>query len=231
MEETELQNELASIRSIMERSSKFISLSGLSGILAGVYALIGAGLGYELIHDANSKFEDLVSRIRMAEPVVTTTPSFNRYDLDYSSLIWKLFAIAAVVLLASVVTAILLSSRQAKRKNQPMWGAASKSLLFNMMVPLITGGCLIAVLVFFKLNDFFHPYYGLVAPASLIFYGLALVSASNFTFGEVKYLGICEIFLGLYAACLPGHGLLFWALGFGVLHIVYGARIYFKYDK
>ncbi|MBS1530903.1 MAG: hypothetical protein JSU01_11380 [Bacteroidetes bacterium] len=231
MEETELQNELASIRSIMERSSKFISLSGLSGILAGVYALVGAGAAYKIIEDAHSKLEEAILRVRAQEPLVTTTPSFNSYVTDYSSLNWKLFAIAVIVLIASITTAILLSIRQAKRKNQPMWGSASRSLVFHTMVPLMAGGCLIAVLVFFKLNHFYHPYYGLVAPASLIFYGLALVSASNFTFGEVKYLGICEIILGLIAACLPGHGLLFWALGFGLLHIIYGARIYFKYDK
>ncbi len=230
MEEKELQDELASIRSLMERSSKFISLSGLSGILAGVYALVGAGLGYKFINDAFSDTNFYLNgkRIQLDS---SPFPFFNRYMIDTSSLIWKLFAIALVVLLASVVTAILLSRRQAKRKNQPMWGTASRSLLFHMGVPLITGGCLIAVLIFFKTGSAFHPYYGLVAPVSLIFYGLALLSASNFTFTDVKYLGLFEIVVGLTAACFPGHGLLFWAFGFGVLHIIYGGMMYFKYDK
>jgi hypothetical protein len=126
--------------------------------------------------------------------------------------------------LASIITAVLLSNRQAKRKGQPMWGAVSRQLMFHMAVPLLAGGVLIVILLL-------HQHYGIVSAASLIFYGLALFGASNFTFADVKYLGICEIILGLIAACLPGHGLLFWALGFGVLHIVYGARIYFKYDK
>jgi len=227
MEETELQNELASIRSIMERSSKFISLSGLSGILAGIYALIGAGVGYKLIDDY---WGNAYLYLNGVKTYVTSFPSFNRYMIS-DSLVWKLFATAAIVLLASIITALILSNRQAKKKNQPMWGSVSRLLMFHMAVPLLAGGALIIILVFFKIGNLPHTYYGLVAPISLIFYGISLVSASNFTFGEVKYLGICEIILGLIAACLPGHGLLFWALGFGVLHIVYGARIYFKYDK
>jgi len=227
MEETELQNELASIRSIMERSSKFISLSGLSGILAGVYALIGAGAAYKIIGDY---WGNAYLYLNGAKTYVTSFPSFNRYMIG-DSLVWKLFAIAVVVLFASVTTALILSNRQAKKKNQPMWGSVSRLLMFHMAVPLLAGGALIIILVFFKIGNIPHTYYGLVAPISLIFYGISLVSASNFTFGEVKYLGICEIILGLIAACLPGHGLLFWALGFGVLHIVYGARIYLKYDR
>ena len=222
MEETELQNELASIRSIMERSSKFISLSGLSGILAGIYALIGAGVAHLLIdNDPN-----YILMRKMGEEASRTRDVGLLYynEGDYMPLIVKLLFVAVVVLLASILTAIALSSRQAKRKGQQMWGSISRSLIYHMAVPLVAGGALIFILLL-------HQHYGIVSATSLIFYGLALFSAGNFTFGEVKYLGICEIILGLIAACLPGHGLLFWALGFGVLHIVYGARIYLKYDR
>jgi hypothetical protein len=223
MEEKELRDELTSIRSLMERSSKFISLSGLSGILAGVYALIGAGIAYKLIDDANPDRYVSVNGIRVPIPHYGGTPSFNRHIAD-PNLVWELIAIGVVVLLASVITAILLSSRQAKRKGQHIWGTLSQSLLFHVAVPLVTGGMLTLIFVF-------RGYYSVVSPACLIFYGLALVSASNFTFGEVKYLGLLEIALGLICACLPGYGLLFWAFGFGVLHIIYGGMMYFKYDK
>ncbi len=206
MEEKEIQNELASIRSLMERSSKFISLSGLSGILAGVYALIAAGLAYNIVYSGSSR---VYTRINLhTDPV----PLYN------------LIAIAAVTLLLSVVTGVILTTKKAKRKGQPVWGKISQSLLFHMATPLVTGG--IVILIFL-----FRGYYGIVGPTSLIFYGLSLVSASNFTFTMVKYLGICEIILGLIAACLPGYGLLFWAIGFGVLHIVYGSMMYLKYDR
>ncbi|MDO3625551.1 hypothetical protein [Mucilaginibacter sp. BT774] len=206
MEEKDIRNELASIRNIMERSSKFISLSGLSGILAGIYALIGAYLAYRLIYKGPIRIYDSLS--------VGTYPETITY----------LLIIAVAVLVASLITGFILSSRQAKRKGQAIWGKISQTLLFHMATPLVTGGLLILILLS-------RGYYGIVTPSTLIFYGLSLISASNFTFSDVKYLGILEIILGLIAACLPGYGLLFWAIGFGVLHIVYGSMMYLKYDK
>ena len=211
MEEKDLQNELASIRSIMERSSKFISLSGLSGILAGVYALIGAAIAYYLLYvDLHTINPDIHYRI---------------VGIPNSILNVSVFLILGfVVLLASIATGVILTARKAKRKGQPIWGNLSRALLFHMAVPLVAGG----ILTFIFLS---RGYYGVIAPVTLIFYGLSLVGASNFTFSDVKYLGILEIILGLIAACLPGYGLLFWAIGFGVLHIIYGSMMYLKYDK
>lgn len=210
MEEKEIHDELASIRNLMERSSKFISLSGLSGILAGLYALAGAAAAYFILYTGNSR--------------ITYHPRF--YSLDYflDSDVGHLVFIAGLVLAVSLVTGYVLTSRKAEKKGQSIWGTASRALLFNMAVPLISGGLLIFILLI-------RGHYGIVSPASLIFYGLALVAASNFTFIMVKYLGFCEIILGLVAACLPGYGLLFWAIGFGVLHIVYGSLMYLKYDR
>jgi len=217
VEEKEIQDELASIRGLMERSSKFISLSGLSGILAGVYALIGAWLARHILYNST--------------PELSTFPTDNNepvtglfYGGTYRMLEWQLIFIAFAVLLLSVLTGIILSYRKAKRKGQPIWGKASQSLLFYMATPLVTGGLLIIIFIL-------RGHYSVVAPASLIFYGLSLVGASNFTFTMVKYLGLLEIVLGLITACLPGYGLLFWAIGFGVLHIVYGSMMYFKYDR
>lgn len=207
MEEKEIQDELSSIRNLMERSSKFISLSGLSGILAGLYALAGAGYANYLLSSGIGR---------------------NVYQPGYRILAdlqtLALLLVAIVVLMASVITGVLLSLRKAKKTGQPIWGKTSRALVFHMSAPLVAGGLLILILLF-------RGYYGIVAPASLIFYGLALISASNFTFTDVKYLGLCEIALGLVAACMPGYGLLFWAIGFGVLHIIYGSVMYLKYDR
>ena len=204
MKEKEIEDELVSIRSMMERSSKFISLSGLSGVLAGVYALVGAALTFYIIYGGSCY-----------------SPMF--LGLETGSLI-SLIIVAAAVLIASLITGYILTSRKAKKKGQPIWGNTSRGLLFNMAVPLLSGGVLILILLI-------RGCYGIVSPASLIFYGLALIGASNFTFKDVRYLGLCEIILGLIAACLPGYGLLFWAIGFGVLHIIYGSMMYFKYDR
>jgi predicted lysophospholipase L1 biosynthesis ABC-type transport system permease subunit len=206
VEEKEIHDELASIRSLMERSSKFISLSGLSGVLAGVYALTGAALAYQIIYSGTLR--------------VYTTRNMHT---EQNSL-YELIAIAFMVLILSLVSGVVLTMNKAKKKHQQIWSKTSQALLFNMATPLVAGGILILILLF-------RSYYGIVSPASLIFYGLALVGAGNFTFTMVKYLGLCEIVLGLIAACLPGYGLLFWAVGFGVLHIVYGTMMFLKYDR
>jgi hypothetical protein len=209
VKEKELHDELTSIRNLMERSSKFISLSGLSGIMAGVYALIGAFVAYQIVYTRNGFF--------YTRDYVIANVDNNR------GVLYTLIVIALAVLVLSLATGAILTKRKAKRKGQQAWGKSSRNLLFHLAIPLITGGLLCIIFIT-------RGYLGIVAPATLIFYGLALVSASNYTFGDVKYLGMLEIALGLCAALLPGYGLLFWAVGFGVLHIIYGSIMYFKYD-
>ena len=210
MEEKDIHNELASIRSLMERSSKFISLSGLSGILAGVYALIGAAAAYFIIQNNPV---DIKSGIALFDAFSNTL-----------TILLSLIVIAGVVLIASITTAIVLSRRKAKKNRQSFWGVTSRALLFHTFIPLLTGGLLIFIF-FYRGNAEY------IVSLMLTFYGLALVSASNFTFTDVKYLGLLEIALGLIAACVPRYGLLFWAIGFGVLHIIYGSMMYLKYDR
>jgi hypothetical protein len=213
MKEEELHNELASIRNIMERSSKFISLSGLSGILAGAYALIGAVVAWFVIKDYPTAFEH-------------TPPGTVIFDVFFSliTVIEYLSIIAIVVLLASIITGVILSIRKAKQKGESIWNKTSRLLLLNVTVPLLTGGVVI-VLLFFK-GDLTYT-----VPVMLIFYGLALFNASNFTYSDIKYLGIIDIILGLATAFFPEYSLWAWSIGFGVLHIVYGSIMYLKYDR
>jgi hypothetical protein len=214
MKDQNIEDELTSIRSMMERSSKFISLSGLSGILAGIYAVIGAVLAYKILYSTNA-----------ITLFPYQGPTYTRASIFYAeSTLAELTFIAVFVLLASLVTGVVLSFRKAKRKGQQFWGNTSRALLFNMALPLLTGGIFMLIMI----N---RGYYGIVAPASLIFYGMALICGSHYTFTDVKYLGTCEILLGLAAAALPGYGLIFWTVGFGVLHIIYGSLMYFKYDR
>lgn len=206
MKEKEIYTELSSIRNLMERSAKFISLSGLSGIMAGIYALVGAALGYYLVYGPHGGLQ------------------YRNYYISEEEVLWKLFLIAIVVLILSLATGLVLTIRKAKKKNQNVWNPSSKKLLTSVSIPLITGGIFIIILLL-------RGYYGVIAPASLIFYGLSLVAGSNFTYTDVKWLGILEIILGLFATLLPGYGIVFWTIGFGVLHIVYGSIMHFKYDR
>jgi hypothetical protein len=202
----EYEQDLATIRHTMDRSVKFISLSGLSGILAGVYALVGALAAYSLVQFPRSPLQYRVESLQQEE------------------VLWKLLLIASLVLGASLATGAFLSYRKAKRHQEKLFTPASRNLFINLSIPLVTGGLFVLILLY-------TGHYGVAAPACLIFYGLGLLQASPNLFGEVRYLGYSEIALGLVAALLPGYGLLFWALGFGALHIVYGAIMYNKYDK
>ena len=195
MKDKEIYDQISSIRSLMERSTKFISLNGLSGIMAGAYALIGAGIAYDLIYISG-------------ETELTAPLTF----------------IALLVLVLSISTGIWLTIRKARRKGLSVWNQSSQLLLINGAIPLLTGGCFALILLY-------EQHYGIIAPCCLVFYGLALVSASQYTFGDVKWLGIFEVLLGLAALLLPGYGLLFWTLGFGLLHILYGTIMHFKYDR
>ena len=203
MQEKDIYSELSSIRNLMERSAKFISLSGLSGIMAGVYALIGALLGYKTVYLHNGGLR------------------YREYLVNDSTVLWKLSLIAIGVLILSILTGIWLTIRQARKKGENFWNPVSRRLLMNMSVPLVTGGLFILILLL-------RGDYGIIASACLIFYGLALVAASHYTFTDVKWLGLCEIILGLLAALFPGYGIVFWVIGFGLLHILYGSIMHFK---
>lgn len=202
----EYEKDIASIRTMMERSAKFISLSGLSGVLAGTYALIGSGIAYYLIQ----------------YPLPVT--AYRQASIQQPSVVLNLILIGVAVLAASLATGFLLSYQKARRNNTSVWNETSKRLIINLLIPLVTGGIFILILLY-------NNHYGVVAPACLIFYGLALLQACANLYEEVRYLGYSEIILGLISAAIPGYGLFFWAIGFGVLHIFYGALMYRKYDR
>jgi hypothetical protein len=205
MKESEIYAELNSIRHLMERSSKFISLSGLSGVMAGIYALVGALAAYHLLY---GNFENLGKTEIYPEPQVVT----------------RLFIIAVLVLLLSVLTGILLTIREARKKHEQFWNPVSKRLLLHLSIPLITGGVLILIMLF-------KGYFSFIASSCLIFYGLALIAASVYTYTDIRWLGLCQIALGLTAALFPAYGIVFWVVGFSFLHILYGLLMHFKYNR
>ncbi|MFT3795858.1 hypothetical protein [Flavobacterium sp.] len=201
MEEKNYLQDISDIKNMMNRSSQFISLSGLSGVLAGVYALIGACIGQRLLAANDYYYVTLESRT------------------------FKLMVLTAfVVLVLSVLTAVVLSHFKARKQGETTWNSTSKRMAVNFLIPLATGGI-------FSILLLRHEVYGLIAPVTLIFYGLACVNASKYTLRDVRYLGITVVILGLIATEFSGYALEFWALGFGVCHIIYGSIMYFKYDR
>lgn len=204
--------EIQHIRNMMERSSRFISLSGLSGIAAGVCALIGAWFANQVIsgHGGPSAFthgrgffEDL-----------------TLHDFINS----RLLLIATLTFVAALCASFVFTYLRSKDKNIPVWGSAAKRLLINVAIPMIAGGIYIVRQV--QLGN-----YGLVAPGCLIFYGLALINASKYTLNEIRYLGYLQVILGLINCWVIGYGLYFWAAGFGFLHIIYGVVMWYRYER
>jgi hypothetical protein len=200
------EKDIASIRTMMERSFKFISLSGLSGVLAGIYALLGAITAYSIVQYPLSPFQ------------------YRIESVNETNTLLKLLTIAIVVLVASISTGVWFSARKAKKANIKLWTSSSRHLFLNLAIPLVSGGLFILIMLYTN-------HYGIAAPACLLFYGIALIQASSNMYDEVRYLGYTEILLGLISALLPGYGLIFWAIGFGVMHIIYGTVMYFRYDK
>ena len=216
--------DLSEIRSLMEKSSRFLSLSGLSGVFAGIYALIGAFLAFDYVGTLKTtmyySFYGEISSHRDYLPNDNSSES----TIYYSDILLYFFLIAFGVLFMSLITGFYFTRRKAKRKGLKLWDKIALRMVLNLAIPLIAGGLFCLVLIF-------HGIIGLVAPATLIFYGLALLNASKYTLNDIRYLGISEIILGLICSFYIGNGLLFWAIGFGVLHILYGAVMYFKYER
>jgi hypothetical protein len=199
---------LQDIRQMMQRSSKFISLSGLSGIAAGVWALVGAYFANNWIKEFHRE---------------CTGGSIYSGD-EFEQLIIKLLLLAAAVLGLAFISAFYFTWRKTKEDNVALWNHTSKQLTINMLIPLAAGGL-------FVLTILQRGEWHFVTPACLIFYGVALVNASKYTLSDIRYLGISEIILGLIATQYVGQGLYFWAIGFGVLHIIYGFLMWNKYER
>lgn len=201
--------DISEIRQIMERSTKFLSLSGWSGVFAGLFALIGAMAAYIYL-GAGEIYYDEKFRLLAGERSITPM-LFLMLD-------------GLTVLILSLASALFFSYRKASMMGEKFWSPVLKRLLFSLLIPLSAGGLLTLVLMW-------QNHINLVAPLTLIFYGIALANAGRFVNKELVILGLAEIIIGLTATVWQDFGLYFWAVGFGLFHIIYGVTLYFKYDR
>lgn len=197
--------DLKDIKSIMERSSRFISLSGIAGVLAGVFALAGAYLAYQTVYYQQDYL------------------SYRQATMDQQTIL-MLVGIAVGVLVLSVSGGIFFGQRKARKNNLKFWDKQALRLIVNLCIPLVTGGALCLILLL-------QGFIGLIAPLTLIFYGLSLINASKYTLSDIRSLGLLEVLIGLIGCQFIGYGLLLWVLGFGILHIIYGIVMYLKYES
>ncbi|RYF77779.1 MAG: hypothetical protein EOO39_03120 [Cytophagaceae bacterium] len=197
---------LHEIRSLMERSARFTSLSGLSGIVVGLVALVGVGLIYWHLDQRHMTYPDVYNG--------TLTQETSHF----------LLLVAAFVLLLAVGSVISLTWFKAQRDQQSIWQDPGQRMFANLCLPLVVGGVFCLVLLY-------HNLLYLVAPSMLIFYGLAQINGSKYAFPDLRYLGLCEVAIGLLACFQIEYGLVAWAVGFGGLNILYGTLLYYKYEK
>jgi len=205
MEKSKYLEDISEIKNIMNRSSRFISLSGMSGILAGIFALAGAYLAYMIVYESPNP------NVIGTDIILSTEQIFDLTILGIS------------VMILALISGVLLSMRKAKKNGEKIWDTSSQRLIINFLIPLSTGAIVCLIMIQKGLIIY-------VAPLTLLFYGLSCVHASKYTIGGVRYLGITIILIGLIATYFTGYGLLFWAIGFGLCHIIYGALMYFKYE-
>lgn len=203
MDNAKYIDDLRSIKDIMRRSSHFLSLSGLSGVSTGITALAGILIVYQTVF----KGQDYLGYL----PISPTPTHLN-----------LLLLIAGGTLSLSIASAILFTKRKTKEQHQSLWDIQTKRLLINLGIPLVTGGFLCLMLLH-------KGFVGMLPSMTLIFYGLSLVNGSKYTMPEIRNLGLIEILLGLLAFQFIAYGLVFWALGFGIVQIIYGLIIQRKY--
>ncbi len=206
-------DQLRDIHRLMERTSKFIGLSGLSGVGAGVFALFGAAVAFLYLRAWGA---DAFGGVLPYQP--DTAHPWGWPPVPF------LLTTAALVLLGALGSGVYFTTRRTRRNGQAIWDALTRRLLVHLAIPLAAGGVFCAALLY-------HGLPGLLAPTTLVFYGLALINGSKFTLDELRYLGLLEVLLGCVGLFFIGKGLLLWTIGFGVLHIVYGTLMYLRYER
>lgn len=192
---------------MMERSSRFTSLSGFSFIAAGVCAFAGAFFAYRMI-------TDVTGDIRIETDPASALSLLRR----------NLIFLAAGVFLLAVLTAFYFTWNKSKNQGISLFGHTSRRAFWNFALPLAAGGLFVFGLVYYNEWRF-------VVPGSLLFYGLALVNAGKYTLADMRYLGYFQVVLGLINMIFIGYGYYFWLAGFGALHILYGIIMWWKYDR
>lgn len=198
MENKEALNTLNDIKEMMERSSKFKAISGLSIIIIGILASLVSVYIYFFLGDYH-----------------INTPAK-----------WRTTVIIAIALLVVAFTTVfVMSYLKAKRLNLRFtFDTTMRRLLLNFFIPMVAGGLLCIALLT-------QQHYGLVSSITLIFYGLALINCSHFSYHELRYLGYAELVLGLIDCFMVDYAVLTWFLGFGVFHIIFGIIFMLKYGR
>lgn len=214
MDNSKHLDDIKDIKNMMNKATKFSSLSGFSIIAAGFLAIIGGFLIYSdlefFLHEGKLMgYSNLIESEAGSE--------------DFQRKIKLLLFVGAIIFSCSVLIFYVAGLKKSKRQQMVFWNPSMVRALKSLFVPVIAGGIFSILLIG-------HGFVGMVAPATLIFYGLGLINSSKYTYGEIEVLGYIELILGLIASFFMGFGLLFWVIGFGFCHVFFGVIFYLRHD-
>jgi hypothetical protein len=208
------QDHLESIRemrNLMERSTRYLSLSGMAGVMVGFIALAGVAALLTLMGIP------IGQPVSFIDPAAAGGPETSRINE-------RILIMAALVFSLSLIVESSFAVRNARKLGLPLWDATARRLLTALLIPIVGGGIYcISLLQSGRVDD--------LAAASLIFYGLGLMNAGKYAVPDVGRLGIAVFATGLIASFFPLQAVYFWAFGFGILHIIYGISIHFKHQR
>jgi len=194
---------LNEIKSMMERSSKFTNISGWTWIWVGFVGLISASIAYFIILEEEFR-------------LYTLLPNAQR-DIN-------LVILLISTLIVACAGGFYFMINKTNKDGAKFINPTTKRILARFILVLLIGATICAAL-------YMHLSFVYIAPTTLLFYGLALLNVEKDTILEIKYLAYSEIILGLLAFFLIYKGLLFWTIGFGLIHLIFGVWMVLKYDN
>ena len=201
---------LRDIRNMMQYSKKFDHISGKAGIVVGSLALVIVASTYWLLE------------------ISPLTPHYYNYlyaeSGKHNNVWWQLMGLYSFLLLVATWMGYHFAIKNAVQNGSDSFATPLRHLLRSTLYPLLSGGAVCLVLLY-------HQQEAWLAPLSLIFYGLAMVQAGQHSFSSLVILGIALILTGLFSAVFLPYALIGWAIGFGLLHIIFGSYIYYRYKS
>ena len=209
MEKNEVKQTLDDIRDMMSKSSRFQAISGYSIIIVGLYAAVAAAIAAALVGAVN------------------LFPFFENIDatLNTPAKIRLATIIALSLFTLSLLTVFAMAIAKSKRHNLRFaFDKRMRQMLTDFFLPLAAGGLVSIALIM-------QQHYGLTSSIMLLFYGLALVNSSHYTYPALRWLGYTELALGIADCLTVKHAILFWFLGFSVMHIIFGIVYVIMFER
>jgi hypothetical protein len=128
----------------------------------------------------------------------------NLLPIDFFEIF--LFVIVSLVTIISIFTANVIIKRNKKK--------VSKKIKIHILIPMAIN----FILIFFLIK---YNYY-IIAPVSIVFFGLILLNLNRLNIGKYLSFGFAEIILGIIAFLIGTNSLIFLGLGLGVFPVIFG---------